>query len=91
MPTAKPDGLIGALISGVADSVANVADRVGATVKPAAAVAVATTFSFPLLLMLAVLLFLLGQAHLDHRDPKLRVAPMTAAETAVTFEEEADL
>jgi len=79
--------LVEALISGVA----TVADRVGATVKPAAAVAVATTFSFPLLLMLAVLLFLLGQAHLDHRDPKLRVAPMTAAETTVTFEEEADL
>jgi len=64
---------------------------VGSVVKPAAAAAVATTFSFPLALMLAVLIFLLGQSFLDRRDPKLRAAPDSTAETSVPFEEEEKL
>jgi hypothetical protein len=57
-------------------------------VRPGVAVTVATTFGFPLGLMLAVLLFLVIQSRLDHRDPKLRSAPHTAEDTALAFEEE---
>jgi hypothetical protein len=49
---------------------------------------VASTFSFPLALMLAVLLFLLVQRQLDHRDPKLRAAPRTLADALLAFEDE---
>ena len=60
-------------------------------VRPAAAAAVATTFSFPLALMIAVLLFLLVQNRVDGRDPKLRAAPQTARDTVVKFKHEVDL
>jgi len=59
--------------------------------KPAAAAAVVTTFSFPLILMVAVLLFLLVQSRLDGRDPKLRAAPLTASETILPFRDEDQL
>jgi hypothetical protein len=72
---------VGAIISGVAD-------RLGSTVKPEAAAAIATTFGFPLALMIAVVLFLLGQSRLDGRDPKLRAAPLTAADTVLPFRDE---
>jgi hypothetical protein len=71
--------------------VAGVADRVGPTVQPAAAAAVATAFGFPLALMLAVLAFLVIQSRLDGRDPKLRSAPLTSADTIVPFANEVDL
>jgi hypothetical protein len=71
--------------------VASVADRVGPTVQPAAAAAVATAFGFPLALMLAVLAFLVIQSRLDGRDPKLRSAPLTSADTIVPFANEVDL
>jgi hypothetical protein len=71
--------------------VAGVADRVGPTVQPAAAAAVATAFGFPLALMLAVLAFLVVQSRLDGRDPKLRSAPLTSADTIVPFTNEVDL
>ena len=57
-------------------------------VKPAAAAAVATTFGFPLALMIAVAVYLVVQWRVDLRDPKLRAAPGSAAETVVPFEEE---
>ena len=57
-------------------------------VKPAAAAAVATTFSFPLALMVAVLLFLFVQRYLDARDPKLRAAPRSMADALVEFQDE---
>jgi hypothetical protein len=41
--------------------------------------------------MLAVLLFLLTQGHMDERDPKLRRAPLTTAETTVPFASEAEI
>jgi hypothetical protein len=71
--------------------VSGVASQVQATVKPAAAISVATTFSFPLVLMLAVLLYLVIQSRLDARDPKLRTAGHVATETLVPFEDEGDL
>jgi hypothetical protein len=64
------------------------ATRVSTVVKPVAAAAVATTFTFPLVLMLAVLLFLLVQRRLDDRDPKLRAAPRSTAEALLEFEDE---
>lgn len=70
--------------------VSGVASQVQGTVKPAAAVYVASTFSFPLALMLAVLLFVVIQSRLDARDPKLR-ARLAAAETLLPFEDEGDL
>ena len=73
----------------IADTViAEAAVRVGTVVKPAAAAAVASTFSFPLTLMIAVLLFLLVQRHMDARDPKLRAAPRTTAEALLEFQDE---
>ncbi len=66
----------------------DVAGQVEAAVKPAAVAAVATTFGFPIALMVAVLLFLLIQGRLDGRDPKLRAAPLTAADTTVAFIDE---
>jgi hypothetical protein len=62
---------------------------VKAAVKTEAASAVAQTFGFPLALMLAVLIFLLIQSRMDERDPKLRRAPLTRAETTVLFLNEA--
>ena len=66
-------------------------NSVQTAVKPEAASAVAQTFGFPLALMLAVLLFLLIQSRMDERDPKLRRAPLTSAETTIPFVNEADL
>jgi hypothetical protein len=64
---------------------------VKAAVKTEAASAVAQSFGFPLALMLAVLIFLLIQSRMDERDPKLRRAPLTAAETTIPFLNEADV
>jgi hypothetical protein len=64
---------------------------VGSAVKPEAATAVAETFTFPLALMLVVFGFLLIQSRMDDRDPKLRKAPLTTADTTVLFVDEADL
>jgi hypothetical protein len=71
--------------------VTGVTDQVNATVKPAAVAAVATAFSFPLLLTLAVFLFLVMQGRLDGRDPKLRNAPLTGVETTIAFRNEGEL
>jgi hypothetical protein len=65
-----------------------VADQIAPTVKPAAVAAVASTFGFPLALMLAVLLFLIVQSRIDNRDPKLRSAPLTEADTLLPYADE---
>ncbi len=65
------------------------ADGASVVVKPDAAASVATTFSFPIVLAGLVLLFLLAQARVDARDPKLRSAPHSMADTLVAFEEDA--
>jgi hypothetical protein len=54
--------------------VSEAVERAQDAVKPEAAAAVATTFTFPIGLMLAVFLFLIVQDRLDRRDPKLRSA-----------------
>jgi len=77
----SPRAAVAALVSGVAE-------RVGTALKPDAVEAVATTFTFPLLLMAAVCLFLLVQWRMDDRDPKLRNAPLTAAEGTLAFDDE---
>ena len=56
--------------------------------RPEVAVAVVQTVGFPIGLALAVLVFLVVQNHLDRRDPKLREAPLTEAETLLPFERE---
>jgi hypothetical protein len=71
----------------VRNIVDGVSQQVAATVRPAAVVAVAQAFTFPLILMVAVLLFLIGQWRMD--DPKFRMAPLSRAETTITFEEDA--
>jgi hypothetical protein len=73
------------LVGGI---VRTVAEQIGPTVKPAAVAAVATTFGFPLALMLAVLLFLIVQWRFDDRDPKLRSAPLTEADTLLPYADE---
>ncbi len=83
MPGAA-EAFVSAVVMGAANEVARV-------VKPAAAAAVAATFGFPLVLTLAVLLFVIAQAQLDKRDPKLRDAPRSTAETRIPFEEESSL
>jgi hypothetical protein len=81
-PSAEP-GFVETVVDGVAE-------QIQATVKPAAAGAVASTFGFPLILMAAVVLFLVAQSRMD-RDPKLRLAPLTAADSSVAFVEEDEL
>jgi hypothetical protein len=71
--------------------VSGLASQIQATVKPAAAVSVASTFSFPLVLMLAVLLYLVIQARVDARDPKLRNARLQATDPLLPFQDEGDL
>lgn len=85
----KPQPRPGLDSGAIADTVISEAVvRVGTVVKPAAAAAVATTFSFPLTLMIAVLAFLLVQRFIDARDPKLRAAPRFTAESLLEFEDE---
>jgi hypothetical protein len=71
----------------VQDFVDGVSEQVNATVKPAAVAAVAQAFTFPLILMVAVLLFLIGQWRME--DPKFRMAPLSRSESTIRFEEEA--
>jgi hypothetical protein len=71
------------LVQGIVEGVR---ERVAATVRPQAIVAVAEAFSFPLVLMVAVLVFLIGQWRMD--DPKFRLAPLSRADTTIVFEEE---
>jgi hypothetical protein len=65
----------------------DVSERVAATVRPEAVAAVAEAFTFPLILMVAVLLFLVAQSRMD--DPKFRMAPLSKADTTIVFQEEA--
>ncbi|MGH2456691.1 MAG: hypothetical protein ACRDHD_10600, partial [Candidatus Limnocylindria bacterium] len=67
------------------------ADQVRRAVKPEAALAVTTEFTFPLALALAVLAYLVVQGRVDYRDPKLRIAPQHVTETIVKFQEEDQL
>ncbi len=76
-----PTAVISALVSGIAQ-------RVGAALKPDAVEAVVTTFTFPMFLMAAVLVFLIVQWRMDDRDPKLRNAPLTAAHNTLAFDDE---
>jgi hypothetical protein len=62
--------------------------NVGLIIRPDAALAVATEFTFPLALALAVLLFLVVQDQVDRRDPKLRAAPQRQSDTFIHFEPE---
>jgi hypothetical protein len=74
----------GAIVQTIVDGVSQ---QVAATVRPAAVVAVAEAFTFPLILMVAVLLFLIGQSRME--DPKFRLAPLSRNDTTIRFEEEA--
>jgi hypothetical protein len=57
-------------------------------VKPQAAAVVVAAFGFPLILSIAVVVFLFAQGWFDARDPKLRMAPRTPVETIVPFRDE---
>jgi len=82
----------GAVVGGVFGQVVSLAaEQVGRYVRPDAVAAVATEFTFPLALTLAVLAFLVVQHRLDRRDPKLRVAPQNVVETLVQFQGEDQL
>ena len=88
LPTGSGPVDLGRVLNSVADAAV---DQAAIIVKPAAAAAVASSFAFPLILMLAVLFFLVVQPRIDGRDPKLRKAPRSAGETLVQFEEEGAL
>lgn len=60
--------------------------NVGLIIRPEAALAVATEFTFPLALAIAVLVFLVVQDQIDRRDPKLRAAPQHQNDTLIRFE-----
>jgi hypothetical protein len=79
-----PVALVGEVLSAAAQEIVRV-------VRPEAAVAVATEFTFPLTLALAVLGFLLIQGYVDRRDPKLRMAPQTSLDTIMQFKTEEQL
>jgi hypothetical protein len=60
-------------------------------VKPAAAASVADQFSFPLALMVLVVLFLLAQPKVDRRDPRLRALSAAADNAQIGFLDEESL
>lgn len=66
-------------------------EQFSTVVQPEAAAVVATAFSFPLVLMAAVVCFLIGQGRVDARDPKLRSAPRTPKDMVMSFREEDEL
>ncbi len=68
-----------------------IVEGVERAVRPEAAAKVASTFGFPLGLMVAVLLFLVVQGQIDRRDPKLRRAPRTVVDTMQKFRDEDDI
>ena len=77
---------------------ANPTEQVFGAVKPSSSVfqpalvaEVASTFSFPLILMLLVILFLIVQGRLDRRDPKLAQAGRNSPEVIASFEMEEEL
>jgi hypothetical protein len=80
-----PAAVVRTVIRQVGESVADTVDTV---VKPRAAAVVATTFTFPLALMILVVVFLVVQPRVDRMDPKLRAASGTASDTLLGFEEE---
>jgi hypothetical protein len=59
--------------------------------NPESAIVVASTFGFPLALMLAVLGFLVAQSRIDARDPKLRTAPRAPQDLVLAFRDEGEL
>ena len=65
--------------------------EVSKLVKPEVAAAVVTTLGFPMVLALAVVIFLAVQNLLDRRDPKLHAAPLATAELMLPFESEEEL
>ncbi len=65
--------------------------NVGLILRPEAALAVATEFTFPLALAIAVLVFLVAQDQVDRRDPKLRAAPERMTDALIRFEPEEQL
>jgi hypothetical protein len=79
-----PFDFIGSFVTGAVGNVAMI-------LRPEAALAVATEFTFPLVLALAVLLYLVVQDQMDRRDPKLRLAPPHQADTLIQFEAEEQL
>lgn len=87
----SPVDLVGGVVGGVGGVVGAAVAQVGSVVRPEAVAAVATEFTFPLALALAVLLYLVVQDQIDRRDPKLRIAPQHVTETLVRFESEDDL
>jgi len=82
--TFVPTEIVGGVLTAALQQVAGV-------LKPGAAALVATAFSFPLILMAAVICFLVGQGRVDARDPKLRKAPKTPDEMVLNFQNEDDL
>ena len=88
-PATPPNALLPAdVVGGV---LAAAVEQVATVVKPEAAALVATAFSFPLLLMVAVVCFLIGQGRVDARDPKLRAAPRTPKDIVLSFQDEEEL
>jgi hypothetical protein len=81
------DALLRGPVAIVGQLVDDVTDTVAGAVRPAAVKAVAEAFTFPLVLMVAVLLFLLAQSRMD--DPKFRMAPLNKTDTTIAFQEEA--
>lgn len=80
----SPFDVLGSVVTGAVGNV-------GMVIQPAAVLAVASEFTFPLALAIAVLLFLVVQDQVDRRDPKLRAAPRNVNETLIRFEPEEGL
>jgi hypothetical protein len=77
------------LQSVVNDVAETVASSVNTVVQPDAAASVAESFSFPLALMVIVVLFLLAQPRVDRKDPRL-LAVAQANDPEIQFEGEDD-
>jgi hypothetical protein len=79
-----PFAFLGSVVTGAVGNV-------GLIIQPEAALAVATEFTFPLALAIAVLMYLVVQDQVDRRDPKLRAAPQHTTDTLIRFEHEEQL
>ncbi len=80
LPTAVGDA--------VGEAAADMVVGVNTVVKPQAAAAVANSFSFPLALMVIVVLFLIVQPRVDRRDPRLRALSNSSDEREIGFQDE---
>jgi hypothetical protein len=88
-PAKKPAPDLGTVVTDAVNEAADdVVAGVNTVVKPQAAATVANSFSFPLALMVIVVLFLIVQPRVDRRDPRLRALSAASDDREIGFLDE---